>query len=131
MEQLTSNSNDLVAKVRDEAKRLQQVAKGLREQNQDSNEQFTKTAMILPMLRALGYTTDSFPPEVRPEHQIKLEFSKAETKYVDYAIHIDNAPTPSIFVEKGWTLIRYVQRSYFKSYIIFLGKQQRSSERFY
>ena len=99
MEQLTSNSNDLVAKVRDEAKRLQQVAKGLREQNQDSNEQFTKTAMILPMLRALGYTTDSFPPEVRPEHQIKLEFSKAETKYVDYAIHIDNAPTPSIFVE--------------------------------
>ena len=79
MEQLTSNSNDLVAKVRDEAKRLQQVAKGLREQNKDSNEQVTKTAMILPMLRALGYTTDSFPPEVRPEHQIKLEFSKAET----------------------------------------------------
>ena len=99
MDQLTTNSNDLVTKVREEAKRLMQVAKSLREQKQDGNEQYTKLSMILPMLRALGYTTDSFPPEVRPEYQLKLVFSKPETKFVDYAIYIDNAQSPCIFVE--------------------------------
>ncbi len=97
--QAVSNTNDLAVKVRDEAKRLLMAVKSIREQKQDGNEQFTKMVLILPMLRTLGYTTDSFPPEVRPEYQIKLTYSKVETKYVDYAIHIDNSPTPSIFVE--------------------------------
>ena len=99
MDQVTTNSNDIISKVRDESKRLLQVAKSIREQKQDGNEQYTKQYLILPMLRALGYTTDSFPPEVRPEYQIKIEFSKSETKYLDYAIYIDNSSTPSIFVE--------------------------------
>ncbi len=72
--QAVSNTNDLAVKVRDEAKRLLMAVKSIREQKQDGNEQFTKMVLILPMLRTLGYTTDSFPPEVRPEYQIKLTY---------------------------------------------------------
>ena len=99
MDQNGNNSSELLTKVREEARRLLGVAKTIREQKQDGNEQYAKQYLILPMLRALGYTTDSFPPEVRPEYQIKVEFSKSETKYLDYAIYIDDATQPSIFVE--------------------------------
>lgn len=64
------------------------------------NEEFAKQYLILPMLKLLGYKTDGFPAEVRPEYATNIQYAdKKPNRRVDYAIYLLNADTPCIFVE--------------------------------
>ena len=88
------------AQFRKQIKELSETCEEIKKHGGTGNEEFAKQYLILPMLKNLGYKTDGFPPEVRPEQATNADYKSSGPKCrVDYAVYLQNAQKPCIYIE--------------------------------